>query len=399
MNNELNLDQPSTSGAAECLWPSLTLEPTINTQLSLSSSDEDLLKTPSPSPINVSVGTSSVACSSPLPEAIAEVESHCGLSTTVLEFRRQRFMIIWKETEKQWADTYKAPFPYSEDLEFRVKVQFAIRIVYDNPTQSLWRKMWDSIREYWTVSKVIARLQEESTRRRIRLWAEVDQYHSQDMELWETILDNDLVRREIELDVSRGCNITIPRLSPPGPGISYSGTSELSDLPPIRRSPEPHIALPRVWADRRSASDASSASQVSNVASIRDAIRWSPPPSFKADSTRKRRSSVYNDSLTGSFSGPTFDTIFIPPFKRIRHGETRRSTGALGGTSSTLGQEPDAPTEHDQSYNYGDFQDYAMLALALRRFNDPSSMGSFYPNHHRETTQHDALVTPDEQPQ
>ncbi|CUA69954.1 Tyrosine-protein kinase JAK3 [Rhizoctonia solani] len=270
--------------------------------------------------------------------------------------------------------------------------------------------MWDSIREYWTVSKVIARLQEESTKKRIRLWAEVDQYHSQDMELWETILDNDPLRREIELDVYRGCNITIPRLLPPGPGVLYSSTSEVSDWPDDWHSSElpvlpPAIPftpksrpVPRVGTDRRSASDGSAASHVSSVASIRDAIRWSPPQGFTARSARKRRSSVSNDFLTGPSSGFTFDDTYPPPFKRIRHGETGRSTGTLGGTSTTLDQGADAPTEHDQSYNYGDPPGYAMFALA-RQFNNSSPMRAFHPNHHGATMQHGVLVTTNEQPQ
>ncbi|CAE6517443.1 unnamed protein product [Rhizoctonia solani] len=368
MTDAMDFNQPSTSNrVVESLQPLLNLQTTVDERiypllvspaddLKYNSSEGDMIKTPSPSPINVSAGTSSVDSSSPPPKGILVVDSGCILSTTALEFRRQSFLLIWEETEKEWVDKFKTPFPYSNDLYFRVKVQSQVRFTDDNPDQSLWREIWDVNREYWSFSKVIARLQEESTRKRVHLWEKTGQYHSQDMELWETILGDDTIRREVQLNVYSGHHISLPQFPEGVVSTRPAGDLRRPLLPRHERMMQPRahgildlplsIVLPSGWNNHGSASDGSAASHVSNVASIKDAICWSPPPSYTAGLTRKR--GLSSSSAEYDRSVKRLRRQSSSAFKSA-HRQIGTLAGGTRGTNDTSDQEADAPIEHGRS--------------------------------------------------
>ncbi|CAE6453810.1 unnamed protein product [Rhizoctonia solani] len=416
MNDEMDLNQPSTSNrAVESLQPLLSLQPTVDNRISpllvsldkdlkYPSEEEDMIKTPSPSHINVSAGTSSVDRSSPPTEGTFEFNPYYAISTTAFEFRSQVFMIIWEETERKWMERFNTSFPYSNDIQFRSKVQLEVGIADDSPDQSLWREMWDINKEYWNFSKIIARLQEKSKQKRVHLWAETGHYHSQDKELWETILDDDTIRREVQWVLNRERRISSLLQ------FSKKAPSRVESVP---RSPKQRALaslfnpIPqRAGTNHGSASDESAASHVSSVASIKDALYWSPPPSFMAGSARKRGSS----SSSAEYDSPvTRVRKQKRPTKRTRRQSSSPAGGPeAGATSDTKDQEAEAPREHDRSLGptHGKRtgqQQLDVLPDILSRSPDLDTDDdllykvTYEPNNPSGAGQHKPVVTPGEQ--
>ncbi|CAE7104829.1 unnamed protein product [Rhizoctonia solani] len=208
---------------------------------------------PSSFPLSAPASPSSVPCSPPTSSALTEHTLPFSRNENALKFRSKRLSIIWKETKKQWANTYNIPFAFSENPDFRNYVELSFPSFSSERPISLWRTMWRHKREYWTMNKVIARWQEESAERR-------DDAEAREEIALDISLEDDRERVfNIEENVIR---LQRPQCQFPCPGL------------PLPSSQQGLRSKSRM---RHASASSRSGSNVSSVASIKDALGWSRP--------------------------------------------------------------------------------------------------------------------------